>query len=245
MTGELIAWNEDKRRAVMTLLNDEEWEKWSDREIARRCAVGHAFVSSLRLSLSMVDSDKPTEKTYTTKHGTTSTMHTGNIGRRPAPSPGPTPEEAEEPEDDLDTNKKGLSYDSPFRFLQSSISDLPYPFPADPALKSANRVQSQALPEGTDDAPLPLRTMRKKTVGFICGEDTILEFRSGIWDRIFKRCALLPCISGEGKGDSGIVDLSFFSVFRFDPCHEPAPNFGNCERREPPTRRIVATRGEP
>ncbi len=98
----------------MTLLNDEEWGKWSDSEIARRCAVSHTFVSSFRPSLA-TDASEP--RTYTTRHGTTSTMHTGNIGRRPEPEPEPTPEEAEEPEDDLDTNKKGLSLDSPFNFL--------------------------------------------------------------------------------------------------------------------------------
>jgi hypothetical protein len=31
--------NEDKRRSVMTLLNDPEWAVWSDRAIARQCAV--------------------------------------------------------------------------------------------------------------------------------------------------------------------------------------------------------------
>src|SRR4051794_27961438 len=40
--------NEDKRRAVLTLLNDPDWARWSDREIARQCAVTHPFVSSLR-----------------------------------------------------------------------------------------------------------------------------------------------------------------------------------------------------
>ena len=28
--------NSDKRKAVMTLLNDSEWSQWSDREIARK-----------------------------------------------------------------------------------------------------------------------------------------------------------------------------------------------------------------
>lgn len=40
--------NEDKRRAVLTLLNDAEWAKWSDREIAKVCAVSHVFVGRLR-----------------------------------------------------------------------------------------------------------------------------------------------------------------------------------------------------
>lgn len=40
--------NEDKRRAVLTLLSDGEWVKWSDREIAKACAVSHVFVGKLR-----------------------------------------------------------------------------------------------------------------------------------------------------------------------------------------------------
>ncbi len=32
--------NEDKRAAVAKLLDDEEWGKWNDSEIARRCDVG-------------------------------------------------------------------------------------------------------------------------------------------------------------------------------------------------------------
>lgn len=40
--------NEDKRKAVMTLLDDPEWAKWSDREVARQCGVSHPFVAALR-----------------------------------------------------------------------------------------------------------------------------------------------------------------------------------------------------
>ena len=40
--------NEDKRKAVMTLLEDAEWSKWSDREIARQCGVSHPFVAAIR-----------------------------------------------------------------------------------------------------------------------------------------------------------------------------------------------------
>lgn len=70
--------NEDKRRAVTRLLKDEEWAKWSDREIARKCMVSNNFVSVVRRSLSPDDSEN---RTYTTKHGTTATMQTGNIGK--------------------------------------------------------------------------------------------------------------------------------------------------------------------
>jgi hypothetical protein len=43
--------NEDKRRAVTTLLKDVEWGKWSNREIARQCLVSHPFVDKLRADL--------------------------------------------------------------------------------------------------------------------------------------------------------------------------------------------------
>jgi len=85
--------NADKRRAVLILLNDEEWGKWSDREIARRCDIagsGHWLtkIAELRRGLHCPaqDSDPAPSRTFTTKHGTMATMNTENIGRRePAP----------------------------------------------------------------------------------------------------------------------------------------------------------------
>jgi hypothetical protein len=84
--------NADKKRAVETLLRDNEWMGWSDQEIARRCNVSPTFVGSVRKSsLSTVDSEKPAaaaqqpaERTYTTKHGTQATMKTSSIGKKPS-----------------------------------------------------------------------------------------------------------------------------------------------------------------
>jgi hypothetical protein len=74
--------NADKRRAVMTLLEDGEWNQWSNMEISRRCCVDEKTVRNLRKSLT---SDFPklenSERTYTTKHGTVATMNTANIGK--------------------------------------------------------------------------------------------------------------------------------------------------------------------
>lgn len=79
--------NTDKRKAVETLLKDEEWSTWSDREIARRCYVDHKTVGSIRAELSL--GKFPSEdnnsyaaqiKNYTTKHGTVATMNISNIG---------------------------------------------------------------------------------------------------------------------------------------------------------------------
>jgi DNA repair photolyase len=70
--------NADKRRAVLTLLRDEEWAKWSDREIARQTKTSPPFVSKLReTKTENVYSDN---RIYTTKHGTESSMDTKKIG---------------------------------------------------------------------------------------------------------------------------------------------------------------------
>ena len=72
--------NSDKRRAVETLLRDEEWSKWSGREIARRCGVHHSYVAKLRPILSTSDS----MNTFIhPKTGKPTTMDTTNIGRKP------------------------------------------------------------------------------------------------------------------------------------------------------------------
>jgi len=74
----------DKRRAVLRLLKDDEWGKWSSNRIAQQCGVHHDTVDRLRSSLA----DSASERTYTTKHGTVATMDTTNIGRRRAASMG-------------------------------------------------------------------------------------------------------------------------------------------------------------
>lgn len=80
--------NADKHKAVMTLLQDEEWSKWSDREIARQCAVGHPMVGRLRKFILEQDTSMASERTF--KHhktGNTSTMNTENIGKTKQAAP--------------------------------------------------------------------------------------------------------------------------------------------------------------
>ena len=72
--------NEDKRRAVMLLLEDKEWSAWSDREIARKCAVTHPFVIKLRDELSGNGYQIPIERKVS-RNGTTYTQNTANIGK--------------------------------------------------------------------------------------------------------------------------------------------------------------------
>lgn len=70
--------NEDKRRAVETLLKDEEWSQWSDREIARRAAVSHTFVTKLRPEIVSVNDLQMERKVQ--RNGTIYTQDTTNIG---------------------------------------------------------------------------------------------------------------------------------------------------------------------
>ena len=74
--------NDDKRRAVLTLLNDDEWRAWSDREIARRCGVSDRLVNGIRKELSAKDSQIDRKAT---RGGTTYTVRTQNIGAKLTP----------------------------------------------------------------------------------------------------------------------------------------------------------------
>lgn len=56
--------NEDKRKAVTTLLEDDEWGQWSDREIARRCAVDHKTVASARAAYLGNSPDSPSAEPH-------------------------------------------------------------------------------------------------------------------------------------------------------------------------------------
>jgi len=78
--------NMDKRRAVVTLLNDPEWAQWSDREIARRCHVGRDLVGSLRPKPVTVGTDSQV-RTYLDRHGNASHMKVGAIGKKAAALP--------------------------------------------------------------------------------------------------------------------------------------------------------------
>jgi len=53
----------DKRKAVLTLLDDLEWMDWSNAEIARHCVVSAPFVAGLRVE------DAPSEIKYKTSGG--------------------------------------------------------------------------------------------------------------------------------------------------------------------------------
>ena len=62
------------------MLEDEEWSKWSVSKIARQGKVSRPFVYKIMEENSHLLTFT-SERTYTTKHGTTTTMNTTNIGK--------------------------------------------------------------------------------------------------------------------------------------------------------------------
>jgi len=74
--------NEDKRKSVMTLLNDPEWSSWSDNAIAKACCVHHSTVGDYRKSILRIPQDaKPNEVRTVDRNGKTYEQNTANIGK--------------------------------------------------------------------------------------------------------------------------------------------------------------------
>jgi len=76
--------NDDKRRAVQTLLNDPEWAVWSNREIARQCQVDEKTVRRYREEASAEKPQIAPERTVS-RSGTTYQQNTANIGASSKP----------------------------------------------------------------------------------------------------------------------------------------------------------------
>lgn len=76
--------NADKRKAVMIALDDLEWQDLSDIKLGKICNVSPTFVAKCKKEAKI---ERPTEKTYTTRHGTEAKMDTSKIGK-------PKPEDA-------------------------------------------------------------------------------------------------------------------------------------------------------
>ncbi|MGH1591797.1 hypothetical protein ACRBEV_29670 [Methylobacterium phyllosphaerae] len=103
--------NADKRRAVLMLLQDEEWSGWADREIARRCAVHHELVGRVRAAHLAETPDVPRT---VERGGTVYEMKPRASAKpaEPAPDP-PAPESAPAPAEpeQLPTNRQGVRHE--------------------------------------------------------------------------------------------------------------------------------------
>lgn len=87
----------DKRKAVMTLLDDFEWSQWSNAEIARHCGVSPTFVANLR------ESGGPAEVKYKTATGKVMTKaKANNKAKEPELKEPPKEEQKGSKEEDFD-----------------------------------------------------------------------------------------------------------------------------------------------
>lgn len=115
--------NADKRHIVTVILKDEQGRQWSDNKIAKDFGFSNNFVGRVRQSLCSEQSEKPAERTYTTKHGTTAVMNTANIGK-PSAIPKLTPEQIERSavriETEMNREKRAQIAE-----LQSELTDAP------------------------------------------------------------------------------------------------------------------------
>lgn len=71
--------NADKRHVVQMLLADPIWSKWSNREIARQCAVSPGLVDQMRQELSAYH--RQMDSRLAIRNGTTYEQHITNIGK--------------------------------------------------------------------------------------------------------------------------------------------------------------------
>lgn len=87
--------NEDKRRAVDALLNDDEFSRWSDRKIADACRVSPELVHRVRREHLPTDGRCDTRKVE--RNGVVYEQRTSRIGRGRAPRRAPVAPEATPP----------------------------------------------------------------------------------------------------------------------------------------------------
>lgn len=74
--------NADKRRGILTLLNDPEWITWSDGKIAKQCHVDPKTVAAIRSEITPEIQSDERPRRYMDRYGNEGTMNTANIGRR-------------------------------------------------------------------------------------------------------------------------------------------------------------------
>jgi len=90
--------NQDKRKAVLVLIDDDEWSLWSDNKIAKHCKVTQPFVSKIRKEVITVI-------TPTNSDGNNNELPT--VGKEP-PKPAPVLEVENEGTEEFDQKEHEL-----------------------------------------------------------------------------------------------------------------------------------------
>lgn len=114
--------NADKRRAVTKLLEDEEWSKWSDHEIARKTNTSDFLVRKLRGELTTINCSDNQERIYTDKYGNETTMDISKIGGgKVQEEPKEEPEEDEEQKEDEEKQETTPKIKSKIKEVNNAI----------------------------------------------------------------------------------------------------------------------------
>lgn len=145
--------NADKQRAVMTLLEDEEWSQWSNRHIARACNVSDPFVWRLRDKItSNIRSDNGNEeRKYIDRWGKEQMMNTGKIHKSKSSrlDSAPEPKEFSSVKAELKDKAQSLGLPTSSEQVLPDIEEPLAPHEADNRLISANEVNLRAIANGS------------------------------------------------------------------------------------------------
>lgn len=181
--------NEDKRRAVLTLLEDEEWGLWSDREIARRCAVSPSFVGGLRGA--SVHGGQIAEPRKVERNGTVYQQNTANIGAA-----------------------SKVDQETPSQQAQAEVSGNRPDLPA--ASKVDQKTAASAAPSSAEDAEIAKvkRELAKMTAEGVAG--LVMELREALSEAKADRVKLKAEVAKlkdtlkqfDGDKDQAIKNLS-------------------------------------
>lgn len=114
--------NADKRYRVRRLLEDPEWGRWSDREIARRVGVSHNLVSELRKELSSVIGLQMRER-LVRRGDQIYTQNAANIGKT---KPAHEPEPLDIPEERLEAAREADREEMARPVLPKSLKEIAF-----------------------------------------------------------------------------------------------------------------------
>ena len=125
----------DKRNAVLTLLRDEDWTGWSDRQIAERTKTTHPFVGSLRRKLAeTTGNDYQSARTGADGR----TIDTAKIGRTSKPAPSPVTQPKPTPSTYESTQATPITDDDPAAIIYR-LQEMEY------ALLSGNNAKEESV----------------------------------------------------------------------------------------------------
>lgn len=139
--------NDDKRRAICTLLRDPEWRDWSDHEIARRTGTDAKTVGNVRRAL-VGTGEIP--QSDARKGGDGRVINTANIGSAPAAPPARQPVRSLEEAADL----------TPPPLARPTPAPAPAPRPAPTLTPAAPPTPPQTLAMPPKAAPAYMLSVR-------------------------------------------------------------------------------------